>query len=120
MKEAFATEVVENSGTKPTEVIKDPAGVLGEYWYTNLKEAVDFLDDAVAVNGMFLISFSHADGLRIYKIAEELRRGLRALQFQDSVVDTVCARTPNSDWLGHRDIFNWGEKLVTTRLLHNS
>ena len=53
MKEAFATEVVENSGTKPTEVIKDPAGVLGEYWYTNLKEAVDFLDDAVAVNGMF-------------------------------------------------------------------
>ena len=53
MKEAFATEVVENSGTKPTEVIKDPAGVLGEYWYTNLKEAVDFLDDAVAVNGIF-------------------------------------------------------------------
>jgi len=53
VKEVFATEVVENSGTKLTEVIKDPAGVLGEYWYTNLKEAVDFLDDAVAVNGMF-------------------------------------------------------------------
>jgi hypothetical protein len=58
VKEAFATEVVENSRTKPTEIIKDPAGVLGEYWYTNLKGAVDFLDDAVAVNGMFFMYFS--------------------------------------------------------------
>jgi hypothetical protein len=31
--------------------------VIGEYWYTNLKEAVDFLDDAVAVNGMFFFFF---------------------------------------------------------------
>ena len=118
MKEAFAIEVVENSGTKPTEVIKNPAAVLGEYWYTNSKEAVDFLDDAVAVNGMFFLCFLSCRWLK--DIAEELQRGLRALQFQDSVVDSVCARTPNSDWLGHRDIFNWGEKLVTTRLLHNS
>jgi len=57
VKEAFATEVVENSGSKPTEDIKDPAGVLGEYWYTNLKEAVNFLDDAVAVNSMFFFVF---------------------------------------------------------------
>ena len=116
MKEDFATEVVENSGINSNEIIKDPAGVLGEYWYTNLKEAVDFLDDGIAVTGVFL-SLSHADGLKIYTTAEELRRGLTALKFQDSVVASVYrTHTPRPDWLGHRDIFSWGEKLVTTLL----
>jgi len=53
VKEGFAIEMVENSGTKPDEIIRNPADVLGEYWYTNMKEAVDFLDDYIAVDGVF-------------------------------------------------------------------
>lgn len=73
------------------------------------------MDDAVAVWCVFF-PFSHPDELRISTAAEELRRGLPVLQFQDAAIDRACKHAPRPEWLGHRDIFNWGEKLVTTCL----
>jgi hypothetical protein len=57
VKEDFAIEVVEKSGNNPDEIINNPARVLEEYWYANSEEAIDFLDNAVAVNGVFFVFF---------------------------------------------------------------
>jgi len=90
---------------------------LRQYWYNNSEEAIDFLARAIAVNSVFPPSYP--DDLRISTTVEELRRGLTALQFQDAVVDRACTRAPRPEWLGHGDIFNWGEKLVLIILACN-
>lgn len=96
VKKDFAVKVVEQSGYTPSDIIKNPAKVLGDYWYKNV--AVDFLDDAIAVN------------------ASELKQGLTALQFEDSIVNQAYAAAPRPDLLGHRDIFSWGLVVVEDRL----
>ncbi|KAK2466634.1 hypothetical protein APHAL10511_000892 [Amanita phalloides] len=92
IKPEFAAKVVEHSGVDPSEILNNPAKVLEEYWYDNVD--VDFLDGAVAVN------------------VEELKRGLIALQFQDSIVNEACKRPPSDEFIGHRDIFIWGLIIV--------
>lgn len=96
VKEDFATKVVEHSGHKPSDIISNPVQVLGDYWYNNVD--LHFLDNAVAVN------------------ASELKRGLTALQLQDSVVNGAYARAPRPELLGHRDVFSWGLVVVEDRL----
>lgn len=114
VKDDFATKVVEKSGHSPNEIIKNPAKVLGEYWYDNVN--VDFLADAIALNGLHSLSLFCERVDSEAEIASELRKGLTALELQTSVVDKACSTPPRSELLGHRDIFGWGLVVVQGRL----
>jgi len=96
VKQDFAAKVVKNCGHKPSEILKDPARILEEYWYKNVE--INFLDGGVAVT------------------ADQLKQGLTALHLQDSVVKQAYERAPSSEMLGHRDIYNWGLSVVGGRL----